>query len=99
MDKVLGDWIGLCSRKKKLVQTSRVRESVIWGKYLRCKEMQSFIVENLRGEVIDVYCGGPDVFSGSVESCADNVLCLEQNGRYTYIAMDKIIAVWRAQTP
>ena len=55
--------------------------------------MQSFIVEHLRGEVIDVYCGGPDVFSGSVESCADNVLCLEQNGRYTYIAMDKIIAV------
>lgn len=69
------------------------------GEYLRCKEMQSFIMEHLRGEVVDVYCGGPDVFSGRVESCAENVLCLEQNGRYTYIAMDKIIAIWRAQTP
>jgi len=96
---VFGDWIGLCSRKKKLVQASRVRKSVILEKYLRCKEMQSFIVKNLRGEVVDVYCGGPDVFSGRVESCEDNVLCLEQNGKYTYIAMDKIIAVWRAQAP
>jgi hypothetical protein len=69
------------------------------GEYLRCKEMQSFIVEHLRGEVVDVYCGGPDVFSGRVESCADNVLTIEQNGKYTYVAIDKIIAIWRTQYP
>jgi len=61
--------------------------------------MQSFIVEHLRGEVVDVYCGGPDVFSGRIESCADNVLTLEQNEKYTYIAIDKIIAIWRTQYP
>lgn len=56
--------------------------------------MQPFIVEHLLGEVVDVYCGGPDVFNGRVKACADNVLTLEQNGRYTHIAIDKIIAIW-----
>jgi hypothetical protein len=58
--------------------------------------MQSFIIEHLLGEFIDVYCGGPDVFNGKVETCANNVLTLEQNGKYTHIAIDKIIAIWRA---
>lgn len=58
--------------------------------------MQSFIMENHMGEVIDVYCGGPDIFSGKVETCVDNVLTIEQDGKYTYIAIDKIIAFWRA---
>lgn len=58
--------------------------------------MQPFIVEHLLGEVVDVYCGGPDVFNGRVEACADNVLTLEQNGKYTHIAIDKIIAIWLA---
>ena len=29
--------------------------------------MQSFIVEHHLGEVIDVYCGGPDIFNGKVK--------------------------------
>lgn len=58
--------------------------------------MQPFIVEHLLGEVVDVYCGGPDVFNGKVEACADSVLTLEQNGKYTHIAIDKIIAIWLA---
>jgi hypothetical protein len=57
--------------------------------------MQSFIVEHLLGEVVDVYCGGPDVFNGKVTACADNVLTLDQNGKHTHIAIDKIIAIWR----
>ncbi len=56
--------------------------------------MQPFIVEHLLGEVVDVYYGGPDVFNGRVKACADNVLTLEQDGRYTHIAIDKIIAIW-----
>jgi hypothetical protein len=56
--------------------------------------MQPFIVEHLLGEVADVYCGGSDVFNGRVKACADNVLTLEQDGRYTHIAIDKIIAIW-----
>lgn len=56
--------------------------------------MQPFIVKHLLGEVVDVYCGGPDVFNGRVKACADNVLTLEQDGRYTHIAIDKIIAIW-----
>ncbi|HHV24549.1 MAG: hypothetical protein PHG79_07735 [Methanosarcina sp.] len=59
--------------------------------------MQSFIIEKLRGEEVDVYCGGPDVFSGRIESCEDSVLTLEQNKKHTYIAIDKIIAIWRVQ--
>jgi hypothetical protein len=59
--------------------------------------MQSFIVEHHLGEVIDVYCGGTDIFVGRVEACADNVLTLEHDGKYTHIAIDKIIALWRAQ--
>ncbi|AKB76957.1 hypothetical protein MSHOH_0474 [Methanosarcina horonobensis HB-1 = JCM 15518] len=57
--------------------------------------MQSFIVEHLLGEVVDVYCGGPDVFNGKVEACADDVLTLENKGKYTHITIDKIIAIWR----
>lgn len=88
--------------KRKFILTSRSKLD-IWenirymGEYLGCEEMQSFIVEQLRGEGVDVYCGGPDVFSGRIESCADNVLTLEENEKRTYIAIDKIIAIWRAQ--
>ena len=46
--------------------------------------MQPFIVEHQLGEVIDVYCGVPDIFSGKVEACADNVLTLGKDGKYTH---------------
>jgi hypothetical protein len=58
--------------------------------------MQPFIVEHLLNENVDVYCGGPDIFRGRVKACADNVLTLEQGEKYTHIAIDKIIAIWRA---
>jgi hypothetical protein len=56
--------------------------------------MQSFIVEHYLSKVVDVYCGGPDVFKGTVEACADNVLTLNNEGKLTHIAIDKIIALW-----
>ncbi len=59
--------------------------------------MQPFIVEHLLGENVDVYCGGPDIFKGKVKACADNVLTLEQGEKYTHIAIDKIIAIWRVE--
>jgi hypothetical protein len=59
--------------------------------------MQPFIVEHLLGENVDVYCGDPDIFRGRVKACADNVLTLEQGEKYTHIAIDKIIAIWRAE--
>jgi hypothetical protein len=59
--------------------------------------MQPFIVEHLLGENVDVYCGGTDIFRGRVKACADNVLTLERDQRYTHIAIDKIIAIWRAE--
>jgi hypothetical protein len=58
--------------------------------------MQPFIVEHLLGENVDVYCGGPDIFRGRVKACADNVLTLEQDDKYTHIAIGKVIAIWRA---
>jgi hypothetical protein len=56
--------------------------------------MQSFIVEHYLNMAVDVYCGGPDVFKGTVEACADNVLTLNNKGKYTHVAIDKIIALW-----
>jgi hypothetical protein len=53
----------------------------------RRQKMQSFIVEH-------VYCGGPDTFQGIVEACADGVLTLKKETRFTHIAIDKIIAIW-----
>ena len=58
--------------------------------------MQPFIVEHLLAENVDVYCGGPDIFRGRVKACADNVLTLEQDEKYTHIAIEKIIAIWKA---
>ena len=56
--------------------------------------MQSFIVEHYLNKAVDVYCGGPDIFRGTVEACADNVLTLNNEGRFTHVAIDKIIALW-----
>lgn len=56
--------------------------------------MQSFIVEHYLNSTVDVYCGGPDIFRGAVKACADNVLTLENDGKLTHIAIDKIIAMW-----
>ena len=56
--------------------------------------MQSFIVEHYLNKKVDVYCGGPDVFRGIIEACADNVLTLNDEGKFTHVAIDKIIALW-----
>jgi len=56
--------------------------------------MQSFIVEHYLNEAVDVYCGGPDIFRGTVEACADNVLTLKNDEKLTHITIDKIIALW-----
>ena len=56
--------------------------------------MQSFIVEHYLKKVVDVYCGGPDIFKGTIEACADNVLTLKKDGKLTHIAIDKVIAIW-----
>jgi hypothetical protein len=56
--------------------------------------MQCFIAGHYIDKAIDVYCGGSDIFKGTVEACADNVLTLNSEGKYTHIAIDKIISVW-----
>lgn len=56
--------------------------------------MQSFIVEHYLQKDVDVYCGGPDTFQGTVEACADGVLTLKKETRFTHISIDKIIAIW-----
>jgi hypothetical protein len=56
--------------------------------------MQTFIVEHYLNKAVDVYCGGPDVFKGTIEACADNVLTLNNEGKFTHVAIDKIIAIW-----
>ncbi|HWQ48537.1 MAG TPA: MM0924 family protein [Methanosarcina sp.] len=56
--------------------------------------IQSFIVEHYLNKAIDVYCGGPDVFGGTLEACDDNVLTLNNEGKLTLVVIDKIIALW-----
>lgn len=51
-------------------------------------------MEHYLQKELDVYCGGPDTFSGLVEACADGVLTLKKKEKYTHIAIDKIVAVW-----
>jgi hypothetical protein len=58
------------------------------------QDMQSFIVEHYLQKNVDVYCGGPDTFQGIVEACADGVLTIRKEDKYTHIAIDKIIAIW-----
>jgi len=57
-------------------------------------DVQSFIVEHYYQKEVDVYCGTQDVFSGKVAACADGVLTLEKDGKYTHVAVNKIIAMW-----
>lgn len=56
--------------------------------------MQPFIVEHYLNKTVDVYCGGPDVFRGTIEACADNVLTLKKGEKFTHVAIDKVIAIW-----
>jgi hypothetical protein len=56
--------------------------------------MESFIVEHYLNKAVEVYCGGPDIFKGTIEACADNVLTLNNKGKFTQVAIDKIIAIW-----
>ena len=62
--------------------------------YMEVQNMQSFIVEHYYSKNVDVYCGTQDVFKGKVAACADGVLTLENGGKYTHIAIDKIMAIW-----
>jgi hypothetical protein len=56
--------------------------------------MQSFIAEHYLNKKVDVYCGGHHVFRGIIEDCADNVLTLNDDGKCTHVAIDKIITLW-----
>ncbi|RLG23032.1 hypothetical protein DRN72_00130 [Methanosarcinales archaeon] len=56
--------------------------------------MQAFIAEHYMDKNVDVYCGTKDTFNGKVIACADGVLTLEKDDKYTHIAIDKIIAIW-----
>lgn len=55
---------------------------------------QCFIIGHCLNKAVDVYCGGTDVFKGTIEACADNVLTLNNGGKYAHVAVDKIIALW-----
>ena len=56
--------------------------------------IQSFIVEHYLNKAVDVYCGGPDIFKGTVETCANNVLTLNNEGKLTHVVIDKIMVIW-----
>jgi hypothetical protein len=51
-------------------------------------------VEHYLNKAIDVYCGGPEIFGGTVEACDDTVLTIKNKDKNTYVVIDKIIALW-----
>jgi hypothetical protein len=56
--------------------------------------IQSFIVENYLNKAVDVYCGGPDIFKGTVENCVNGILTLNNEGKLTHVVIDKIMVIW-----
>ncbi|WP_292390119.1 MM0924 family protein [Methanosarcina sp. UBA5] len=56
--------------------------------------IQSFIVEHYLNKAIQVYCGGPEIFGGTLETYDDNILTLNNEGKLTHVVIDKIIALW-----
>lgn len=84
----------VCRRKPAYVSKQTNINIIENRKQGRKYMMQCFVVEHYLDKAIDVYCGEPDIFNGTVEACADNVLTLKNEGKFTHIAIDKIIAVW-----
>jgi len=51
-------------------------------------------VEHYLNKAIQVYCGGPEIFGGTLETYDDNILTLNNEGKLTHVVIDKIIALW-----
>jgi hypothetical protein len=77
----------VCVRKYKQVNNQKTKKG-------RKNLLQSFIVEHYLNKAIDVYCGGPEIFGGTVEACDDTVLTIKNKDKNTYVVIDKIIALW-----
>jgi len=60
----------------------------------RVNNMDKFISEHLYRKEIEVYCGGNDIYSGTVIACADGVLTLQTETKLTFINIRKIISIW-----
>jgi len=60
--------------------------------------LTKFISEHLINNPVEIYCGGPDKFHGTIISCADDVVILKDNETHslTYLNAEKIIAIWGA---
>ena len=56
--------------------------------------MDKFISEHFYKKPIEVYCGGTDLYHGTVLACADGVLTLQAEGKLTFINIKKIISLW-----
>lgn len=56
--------------------------------------MEEFIVRDFLGRIVTIYCGGIATFKGKVKECRNGFVRLEiVQGRYTSIAVDKIITI------
>ncbi len=59
--------------------------------------MEDFLARFI-GKKIDVYCGGASSLRGEVLKVESDVLHLrDDDGKYCYVAVSKIIVVWEAR--
>ncbi len=58
--------------------------------------MDKFISEHLYRKKIEVYCGGKDVYRGTVLACADGVLTLQTENKLTFLNIKRIISIWES---
>ncbi|HEX8680961.1 MAG TPA: MM0924 family protein [Ardenticatenaceae bacterium] len=60
--------------------------------------MEQFLAESLLNQEAELYCLGGSQYGGLIKAVNQGVVTVEFEEKETYVACDKIIAVWRRET-
>ncbi|MHA1270226.1 MAG: MM0924 family protein [Candidatus Helarchaeota archaeon] len=56
--------------------------------------IDKFISEHLLNKEIEIYLSKNEILSGKVIACADQVLTLLKDGKYTFVNIPHIKCIW-----
>jgi len=56
--------------------------------------LDKFVSEHLINKEIEIYLNKDEIFSGRVIGCADKVLTLIKDGKYTFINIEFVKCIW-----